>query len=395
MDSDNQTFSSNLSISIPLRFPQYQNEIKDSIPKDTSVGSDITTDQNLHQDDRNERNRSPSDFGYLWDVLSPILSSGLWFEKVDSIQPLDNSSLTINSGLASTEICQLIKDYDSSNTPTMKQHEDFKYKKWGEDEFCKFDLNPDDIHLSLTDSITSLPLTDKIAQCVKSYSTYFELWTTYRSPQHSCELPPEISESDTAADLDRSLKLIQSSSSITTVTSDVSTFSSSPAEPHHSFRNASSAIGEVAIPVDVQQWMDVAWMLSRSAGRAIESLITPTCPKRRPRDSIPVSGLTFPPIIPDRDVFCPRRLPKDFLHESQDPSSLYHLSKQRIPTDCASSSEELGISAQAQCVKFDTITGCPRRVACPRRKQGHQLKYQRSKSESHRFKNHYEQDKEN
>lgn len=285
------------------------------------------------------RGRSMSDSWQLWTSMSPLFSP--WFEHEDSFQSFSPSSRqrTLSSCIASQESRRLVREYDAAKTPTLQQHEQFKHHKWGEDEFCEFDLDTEDIDidLSIADSIKVFPLTDTVAQCVKSYSEFFGRLTSLprRQKKRFSELPPLLEDP------------FLSDSPVSNTTKN-SHRSEQPHSPHpfndsDSFNDAFS-VGEIAIPGVVQEGLDFAVMLSRSAGRAIESLINPTCPRRRPRPSN-----SCPP--PDNEPFCPRRRHR----------------RKRKPELKRSSS---GSGDEVQWDVLGAITNCPRRASgCPRRER--------------------------
>lgn len=227
----------------------------------------------------------------LWGVLSPLLASVFWFEHVDGRGPTEaedavcetpsSSSSTASStpSLVSSGTRRLVLHYETCKSQTLEQYNQYKHYKWGEHEFCEFDLDPDDVTLALPmlgRLSLFLPTTDSLTQCARSYSQFLaEQWFKRRA---SCGLLwLRITNGEDLSIHHGSI-----------VDRNGGTAGSTPQNAAQPFSIYSLTemldqvwFKELGVPRAVQEALDFAYTMSSRAGQAIEALIPPACPKRR------------------------------------------------------------------------------------------------------------------
>lgn len=289
-----------------------------------SENKKISKEQTLESDRGRSRSGSWPLWGSFWFPSSSGSSSSSpnFARETTHLLPFFPSS---NGPLALRETRRLVRHYDAALSSNLKAHEQFKFTKWGENVFCDVDVDTTALDLSFVDSL--LPLTDTLAQCVRSYSKFLSTQLFRRRRQvNLCNNTTQPLMALPSTEQTNEVKTEVLPSSSTTVFSTqqnggVPSVALVPVSSDKLVSEDQTWLGELAIPRAVQEVLDFAVAVSLRAGQAIEAILPPSCPKR----SHSVFSGEKPRLLPNRKNPCPRRLRKNAVAadgEANEPSQL-------------------------------------------------------------------------
>lgn len=270
---------------------------------------------------------------------------------------------------------ELVEHYETRKSLTLEQHGQFKHNKWGEDDFCDFDIDITDMDVSLMDAVKMHPITDSLAQCVQSYSDTLKRFTSRPPPTSKHTSHSKHQQGTTTSSSSESTSSFLSSpqhvtpNSTTTpgcryVCSPVSSQTARSLPDDLSLVDLTPPVEKMAIPKRLQDALEFPLMVSRSAGQALEM-----CPKRY-EDGMKMVGASSSSLSNHR-IRCPRRLyrhreKRNSRHTTSDgqPASPNPRRQPNQDSDehvpCNSSDSDTDI--QRSCGPSDAFRVCPRRA---------------------------------